>query len=416
MTSVILPESAGLDSPTAGGNARGPLWRVGKENNMGPLEGTTVIELAGLGPAPMACMMLADMGARVIRVERGTRQAPGQSHDASLRGKQSIALNLKTDAGLAALLRLIDDADALIEGFRPGVAERLGVGPEVCRDRNPRLVYGRMTGWGQDGPLAHAAGHDINYIALSGALHAIGEPGGKPVIPLNLVGDMGGGGMLLAFGVVCALFEAARSGEGQVVDAAMVDGTAQQLWMQMGMMAASLWNPRKRGANLLDGGAPFYQVYETADGGYVALGALEPQFYAELVERAELDPERFGKQMDTAAWPDMRAALAEVFLTRTRDEWCTILEGTDACFAPVLAMDEAARHPHNAARGTFMEVDGWTQPAPAPRLSRTPGEVRHGQHRPGADGVAVLRAAGFEDAEIDRLRAVDALLEAAQAS
>ncbi|MDT0619500.1 CaiB/BaiF CoA-transferase family protein [Salinisphaera sp. P385] len=383
---------------------------------MGPLEGTTVIELAGLGPAPMAGMMLADMGARVIRVERGTRQAPGQSHDASLRGKQSIALNLKTDAGLAALLRLIDDADALIEGFRPGVAERLGVGPEVCRDRNPRLVYGRMTGWGQDGPLAQAAGHDINYIALSGALHAIGEPGGKPVIPLNLVGDMGGGGMLLAFGVVCALFEAARSGEGQVVDAAMVDGTAQQLWMQMGMMAAGLWNPRQRSANLLDGGAPFYQVYETADGGYVALGALEPQFYAELVERAGLDPERFGKQMDTAAWPDMRAVLAEVFLTRTRDQWCAILEGTDACFAPVLAMDEAARHPHNAARGTFLEVDGWTQPAPAPRLSRTPGEVRHGQHRPGADGVAVLRAAGFEDAEIDRLRAADALLEATPAS
>lgn len=370
---------------------------------MGPLSGITVIELAGLGPAPMAGMLLADMGAEVIRVERDADLPPEQLTDVSFRGKKSIALNLKAEAGTEALLRLTDRADALIEGFRPGVAERLGFGPDVCRARNPKLVYGRMTGWGQDGPLAGAAGHDIDYVALTGALHAIGEEGGKPVIPLNLIGDMGGGGMLLAFGVVSALFEAQRSGEGQVVDAAMVDGAAQLMWMQYGMFAGGFWDVDRRGQNMLDGGAHFYQVYETADGKYVAVGAIEPQFYARLLELAGVDPGRFEQQHDRQCWPELKAELADVFRQKTRDEWCELMEGSDACFAPVLSMAEAPDHPHNKARRTFIEIDGITQPAPAPRFSRTAPEIRHGARSAGGDGSSVLAAIGYSGEEIARL-------------
>lgn len=378
---------------------------------MGPLAGTSVIELAGLGPAPMAGMLLADMGARLIRVERSNKLSPMLRGDISLRGKKSIALNLKGEAGIEALMRLVERADALIEGYRPGVAERLGVGPDVCRARNPALVYGRMTGWGQDGPLAQAAGHDINYIALSGALYSIGERDGKPAIPLNLIGDMGGGGMLLAFGVVSALFEAQKSGQGQVVDAAMVDGAAQLMWMQYGMTAAGMWNPENRGSNFLDGGSHFYNVYETADGGYIALGSIEPQFYAELVERSGADKGRFANsQMHTDQWPAFIEELAHLFKTKTRDEWCEIMEGTDVCFAPVLSISEAPQHPHNRARNTFMELDGATQPAPAPRFSRTPSQVAHGRHEAGADGEGLLAEVGYSEEEITRLRQQGALL------
>jgi alpha-methylacyl-CoA racemase len=377
---------------------------------MGPLQGYRVIELAGHGPCPMAGMMLADMGAEVICVERSTTRPPTQRKDVSFRGKKSIALNLKHVDGVAVLLRLADGADAFIEGYRPGVTERLGVGPDVCLARNPKLVYGRMTGWGQEGPLAQSVGHDINYIALTGALHAIGRRGEKPVVPLNLVGDMGGGGMLLAYGVVCALLEAQRSGRGQVVDAAMIDGAAQMMWMMHGFQAAGQWNARERGANLLDGGAHFYDTYETADGKYVSIGAIEPQFYERLVELAGAEGKTFAAQMDTGRWPELKAELARIIKSRTRDEWCGIMEGSDACFAPVLDMLEAPAHPHHRVRGTYTEVDGVVQPAPAPRFSRTAGEVRHGTHAPGADGVALLAAAGYSDEEISTLRRNGVLL------
>jgi alpha-methylacyl-CoA racemase len=377
---------------------------------MGPLQGFTVIEMAGLGPGPMAGMLLADMGADVIRVERTTRLPNDQLKDVSFRGKKSIALDLKKAVGVEALLRLVEKADALIEGYRPGVAERLGIGPEVCQRRNPRLVYGRMTGWGQDGPLAKAAGHDINYIALSGALHAIGRKGERPVPPLNLVGDMGGGGMLLAFGVVCALLETQRSGKGQVVDAAMVDGAAQLMWMMHGFQASGLWNAEERGVNMLDGGAHFYDTYETADGRYVAIGAIEPQFYAKLLELVGVDPARFADQLTESQWPRMKAELAAVIKSKTRDEWAGIMEGTDACFAPVLSMLEAPHHPHLRVRNTFIEVDGLTQAAPAPRFSRTVPQVRHGNRPAGGDGEAVLAAAGLAPEEIERLRSDGVLM------
>jgi len=379
---------------------------------MGPLQGYTVIEMAGIGPCPMAGMMLADMGAEVIRVERGTRLPPDRRKDVSFRGKQSIALDLKKPAGVETLLRLVELADVFLEGYRPGVAERLGIGPDACRARNSRLVYGRMTGWGQDGPLAQAAGHDINYIALTGALYATGRKGERPLPPLNLVGDMGGGGMLLAMGVLAALLEAQRSGQGQVVDAAMVDGAAQLMWMFHGFQAAGLWNAHGRGVNLLDGGAPFYDTYETADGRYVALGSIEPQFYAELLRLSGADPGRMAGQDDPRKWPAMRAELTRIFKAKTRNEWCHLLEGTDACFAPVLSMLEAPGHPHNRARGTYIEVDGITQPAPAPRFSRTASQVRHGQRPAGADGEAVLRTRGFFASEVESLRRDGVLLQA----
>ncbi|WP_123632151.1 CaiB/BaiF CoA transferase family protein [Salinisphaera orenii] len=373
---------------------------------MGPLEGLRVLEIEGLGPAPFCGMMLADMGATVISVTRPSK-ADGNDGDrpASERGKASIAIDIKTSEGVEILLSLADGCDALIEGFRPGVAERLGFGPEICHERNPRLVYGRMTGWGQTGPLAGAAGHDINYIALSGALHAMGRAGERPVPPLNLVGDFGGGGMMLAFGVMCALWEVARSGQGQVVDAAMTDGSAALMGMIYDMRRRGRWAD-ERGTNLLDGGAPFYDTYKTRDGRHVAIGAIEPQFYALLLEKTGLQ-EELGARQSSSDWPAMRRALARVFRQKTRDEWCEIMEGTDVCFAPVLAMDEAPAHPHNVARGTFLtqERGAAPAPAPAPKLSRTRPEVAFPARAAGADTRDLLRELGYGQAERDALYA-----------
>ena len=366
---------------------------------MGPLQGFRVIELAGIGPGPFCGMMLSDMGAEVIRVDRvGGR---GGRRDVLTRNRRSIAVDLKQPAGVEVVLKLAETADALFEGFRPGVTERLGLGPEDCMARNRRLVYGRMTGWGQDGPIAHAAGHDINYIGLAGALHAIGEPGGKPVPPLNLIGDFGGGGMLLAYGLVCGMLEASRSGEGQVIDAAMVDGAAALMAMFFSMAGNGFKD--QRGSNMLDGGAHFYNTYETKDGEYVCVGAIEPQFYAELVEKSGVDANRFGAQMDAGQWAPFKDELAEVFKQKTRDEWCAIMEGSDVCFAPVLSILEAPQHPHNKHRATFVEVDGVTQPAPAPRFSRTQAEISHAARPPGADTRDVLAGIGFDESKISAL-------------
>lgn len=367
---------------------------------MGPLTGIKVIELAGIGPGPFCGMLLADMGAEVIRVDRpGGRQ---RARDVLTRGRKSIAVDLKNPRGKEVVLKLCEGAEGIFEGFRPGVTERLGLGPEDCMARNPALVYGRMTGWGQDGPLAHAAGHDINYIALAGALHAIGPAGGKPFPPLNLVGDFGGGGMMLAFGLVCGMLEASRSGKGQVVDAAMVDGAATLMAMFFTMRSAGAFS-NERGSNLLDGGAHFYDTYETSDGKYISIGSIEPQFYALLIEKAGLDPERFGAQMDRSRWPEYKDELTRVFKSKTRDEWCEILEGTDVCFAPVLSLDEVADHPHNKARGTFKELEGLLQPAPAPRFSRSEPVLPGGSRIPGEDTVQVLAEAGLTQAEVDSL-------------
>ena len=372
---------------------------------MGPLHGFRVIELAGIGPGPFCGMMLSDMGAEVIRVDR----VGGSSgrRDVLARNRRSIAVDLKQSAGVELVLKLAESADALFEGFRPGVTERLGLGPDVCLARNEKLVYGRMTGWGQDGPIAHAAGHDINYIGLAGALHAIGEPGGKPVPPLNLIGDFGGGGMLLAYGLVCGMLEASRSGKGQVIDAAMVDGAAALMAMFFSMAGHGFKDAR--GSNMLDGGAHFYNTYETKDGKFVCIGAIEPQFYAELVEKAGLDPQRFAPQMDAARWGEFKTELAAVFKTRTRDEWCAIMEGSDVCFAPVLSILEAPAHPHNRQRDTFVDVDGVTQPAPAPRFSRTPPEISHSARSPGQDTRAVLADIGLAAEEVDALAAAGAV-------
>jgi len=335
----------------------------------GPLQGVRVVEFAGLGPGPFCAMLLADLGADVLRIAR-----PGAAPDAqdiTTRSRRQLGLDLRAPEGQAAALALAARADLLVEGFRPGVMERLGLGPEPCQARNPRLVYGRMTGWGQHGPLAQAAGHDINYIAISGALHAIGRAGEAPVPPLNYVGDFGGGGMLLAVGLLAALHEARAGGRGQVVDAAMTDGSALLSAFMYGFKAKGQWS-NQRGENMLDGGAPFYDTYACADGRYVAIGAIEPQFYAELRARCGIEDPLFDGQMDAARWPLLKLRLADVFRTRTRDEWCALLEGSDACFAPVLDWDEAPAHPHNRARGTFVETGGVVQPAPAPRFSRTP--------------------------------------------
>lgn len=379
----------------------------------GPLHDLKIIEFAGIGPGPFAAMLFADMGATVVRIERkgATRRPLSPLHlgpfDVVSRGRLSVALDIKRPAGRNAALRLIEQADALIEGFRPGVMERLGLGPEICLARNPKLVYGRMTGWGQTGPLAHAAGHDINYIALSGALHAIGTAE-QPLPPLNLVGDFGGGAMMLAWGMMAALWEARRSGQGQVVDAAMTDGAAYLMTMIYGVKVAGLWN-NQRQANLLDGGAFFYTTYECSDGKFVAVGPIEPHFYALFLEKIGVDDPELADQFDLSAWPQQRAKLAAIFRTRTRDEWCALLEGTDACVAPVLDLDEAPLHPHNQARETFIEVDGVVQPAPAPRLSRTPARVPIPPPAPGADTESVLRDWGFCDAEIAALRAAGAI-------
>ncbi len=368
---------------------------------MGPLTGLRIIELAGIGPGPFCGMMLADMGAEVVRIDRSGGR-PGRSRDVLTRGRKSIAVDLKSEAGKEVILKLCETADALFEGFRPGVTERLGIGPDDCMARNPRLVYGRMTGWGQDGPMAQAAGHDINYISLAGALHAIGPKGGKPVPPLNLVGDFGGGGMLLAFGLVCALLEASRSGKGQVVDSAMIDGTAVLMSMFFTMNAAGMMKD-ERGSNMLDGGAHFYDTYETSDNKYISIGSIEPQFYALLVEKAGLPATEFAAQMDQSRWPEYKEKITRVFKTKTRDEWCGIMEGTDVCFSPVLSLGEVADHPHNKARETFVELDGIVQPAPAPRFSRTTVGVSHSSRVPGEDTASVLAQAGFSESEIQSL-------------
>jgi alpha-methylacyl-CoA racemase len=383
----------------------------------GPLTGYRIIEIAGIGPGPFAAMMLADMGAEVIRVERAQAvrgpapDTPG--FDVLTRGRRNIALDLKHPDGVEALLRLVESADALLEGFRPGVMERLGVGPDVCLERNPRLVFGRMTGWGQDGPYAHAAGHDINYIALAGALAHFGRAGEAPTPPLNMVGDFGGGGMFLAYGIVCALLEAQRSGAGQVVDAAMVDGTAVLMSMFWGFSTIGLFDENRRGENLLDTGAHFYDVYRCADGEYVSIGSIEPQFYAELLRLTGLDDDPdFAVQNDKASWPRQKERLAEVFAAKTRDEWCALMEATDVCFAPVLRMSEAVAHPHNVARETFIEIAGATQAAPAPRFSRSVPELPTPPAHPGQHTRSVLSDWGFAADEIDALVAAGAAREA----
>lgn len=395
----------------------------------GPLDGVRVIELAGIGPSPFACMMLADAGADVLRLERAPAGAsaaltgtgePGAGEagtgesaaagdgarsywDVLNRNRPSVGIDLKQPQAVGLVLNLVERADVLIEGFRPGVAERIGVGPQECAARNPKLVYGRMTGWGQDGPLAPTAGHDIDYIAISGALWSLGRHGERPVAPLNLVGDFGGGGMLLAFGVLAALVEARRSGVGQVVDAAMTDGSAALMAMIYGFKRLGWWK-EERGMNILDSGAHFYEVYETADGRYFAVGAMEAKFYAELLRGLGLDQEDLPDQMDRERWPEMKERFAAVFRSKTRDEWAAIFDGTDACAVPVLSPWEAHEHPHNKARETFTEVDGLLQPAPAPRFSRTPTGIRRPPSHPGADTDQGLTAWGIEEPEIARLR------------
>jgi alpha-methylacyl-CoA racemase len=373
----------------------------------GPLSGVRIIEFLGIGPGPYACMLLSDMGADVVTLAR-QGQWQNDARQFVNRGRTVVELDLKNPEHIAQALELLGNADALIEGFRPGVMERLGLGPDACFARNPNLVYGRMTGWGQDGPLAQAAGHDINYIALSGALHAIGRAGEKPVPPLNLVGDFGGGGMLLAFGIACALIEAQRSGKGQVVDAAMVDGSALLMAMFFGFRASGLQS-EQRGTNLLDGGAPFYDTYETKDGEHVAVGALEPQFYFELLGKLGIDPNGLPPQMDPAHWPALRQKLANTFKQKTRAEWCALLEGSDACFAPVLSIGEAAQHPHVRARGTLVEVGGLLQPAPAPRFGRTQPAPPTAPSHAGQDTDAALSAWGISAERIAALRASRAI-------
>jgi alpha-methylacyl-CoA racemase len=375
---------------------------------MGPLAGIKIVELTGIGPGPMCAMLLADLGATVLRIDRPEPSDLGVPrplrYDLLLRGRKCLALDLKHPDGKALVLRLIERADALIEGFRPGVTERLGLGPEDCLARNPSLVYGRVTGWGQEGPLAHAAGHDLNYIALAGAVHAFGRHGQPPTPPLNLIGDFGGGALYLAFGVVCGILEAQRSGRGQVVDAAMVDGAASLMTAFFGMMAAGLGS-HERGTNILDTGSHFYEVYECADGRWISVAAIEGKFYAELLRRLDIDPTILPPQMDHDHWLEAKAQLAALFKTRTRDEWCAVLEGTDACFAPVLTTDEAPEHPHNKLRRTYVEVDGIVQPAPAPRFSRTVPDLPIPPQPPrGLDEAEAILADWLDPVEIARLR------------
>jgi alpha-methylacyl-CoA racemase len=381
----------------------------------GPLAGYKIVELAGIGPAPFAGMMLSDMGAEILRVDRAQSVHEGArpaGSDVLGRGRRSVGVDLKHPQGREAVLRLVEGADALIEGFRPGVTERLGLGPDDCLARNPKLIYGRMTGWGQEGPYAATAGHDINYIALSGTLAMIGRAGEAPVPPLNLVGDFGGGGMVLAFGVVCGLLEASRSGQGQVIDAAMVDGAALLAAMIHGFRSTGMWG--ERGTNLLDTGAWFYEVYETADGGHISLGSIEPRFFQEMLRITGLADDIDGlgpvpDQNDRKTWPAMKERMAALVKTRTRDEWCKLLEGSDACFAPVLGPAEAPQHPHNRLRGTFAEMDGVVHPAPAPRFSRTTAEIAGPPTHPGQHTDEALRDWGFSDDEVAELRKVDAV-------
>ncbi len=375
----------------------------------GPLTGVRVVEMAGIGPLPMAAMLFADLGATVLRIERLVPSGLGiprpKRYVLVNRNRKSVAVDLKATEGIGVVLDLIAKADILIEGFRPGTMERLGLAPDICLSRNPRLVYGRMTGWGQQGPMAPRAGHDINYIALTGVLHAIGRKGEAPVPPLNLVGDFGGGGMMLAFGIACGIIEAQRSGRGQVVDAAMVDGASTLAAMFAGMLARKNWT-ETRGDNVLDTGAPWYDTYATADGKYVAIGSIEAKFYAELLQRMGLDPATLPKQHDRKGWPALRERFAATFKTKTRDEWARVFDGSDACFAPVLTFSEARQHPHMAGRGTFINVGQVNQPAPSPRFSRTPGAVRNAAPERGQNGREALEDWGFTRSQVESLKAL----------
>ena len=368
-------------------------------NDAGPLAGLKVIELAGIGPGPFAAMLLADMGAEVIRIERpdGTASTMPPMLDVTRRGRQSVTINLRDPRGVAEVLDLVSKADVLIEGNRPGVTERIGLGPEHCWERNPRLVYGRMTGWGQDGPLAHSAGHDIGYLAITGALHAIGKRGEEPSLPVNLLGDFAGGSLYLVIGILASVFEANRSVQGQLVDSAIVDGAASLTSMLHGLLAAEQWRD-ERGVNFLDGGVPWYDVYETADGKYMAAGPLEPKFYAEFVKCLGLDEEQADRS-NPKTWPQLAETFRSTFASKTQAEWSEIFDGTDACVSPVVSLTEAAQHPHMAHRRAFIEVDGTTQPAPAPRFSRTPAAVRRSPVDPGTDTRAVLTGWGVSDVE-----------------
>jgi alpha-methylacyl-CoA racemase len=373
----------------------------------GPLEGIRVVELAAIGPAPYGVMLLADLGAEVVRVDRAAAARGQLGAEASMvglsRNRRSIGVDLKTGSGRELVLRLVADADVLVEGFRPGVAERLGLGPEECRTANPRLVYARMTGWGQEGPLAQRAGHDLDYAAIAGALHTVGRPDEPPPPPVNYLADFGGGGTFLAIGVLAALLERGRSGEGQVIDVAMVDGAASQTAFLHGLLALGAWST-ERGSNLLDGGAPFYDTYRCADGRFLAVGALEPQFFAALCGTLGIEPGEM-PQHDRDAWPAQRGRLAALIATKPRDEWAAIFEGTDACVAPVLDLNEAPEHPHNVARQAFVEVGGVPQPAPAPRFSRTPGRVDRDPPRPGEHTDEILKELGLDDTSVEALRA-----------
>ena len=375
---------------------------------MGPLKGLKIIEMAGIGPGPFCGMVLADLGAELIRVDRASAIGTGSKKEPSNRGKKSIAIDLKSKEGVEIVLKLVETADAIFEGFRPGVMERLGLGPNVCLERNERIVFGRMTGWGQEGPLAKAAGHDINYISLSGALAAIGRPGSPPVPPLNLIGDFGGGGMLLALGLVAGLLESKESKKGQVVDAAMTDGSALLMTMIYSMQSSGLWK-NSLGSNLLDGGSHFYDTYECKDGKFISIGSIEPQFYELLCKIAELDDSVFSNQMDRQFWPEQKKVIKEIFLNKTREEWCALMEGTDVCFAPVLNMAEAPLHPHNIERKTFIELEGVTQPAPAPRFSRTDPEIVSSPSLVGEHTDEVLKAIGLNEEDINSLKASGAV-------
>ncbi len=372
----------------------------------GPLSGLKIIEFAGIGPGPFCGMLLSDLGADVVRIDR-KGQGRGSPADITARGRRSVGLDLKNPAAIETCLKLFETADVVFEGFRPGVMERLGLGPDVALKRNPKLVYGRMTGWGQFGPYAQAAGHDMNYIAITGALHAIGTED-KPVPPLNLVGDFGGGALYLAFGILAGVIKARETGEGQVIDCAMSDGAASLMAMFYGFKASGAWTEGRR-SNLLDGGAHFYDTYQCSDGKWVSIGSIEPQFYALLLEKTGISDPAFKAQMDRGAWPDLKAKLAAVIATKTRDEWCALMEATDVCFAPVLDLDEAPRHAHNVARQTFVEVAGVTQPAPAPRFSRTPGAIQGPPPAIGAHDREALKDWGFSDSDLDALKGAGVL-------
>ena len=371
---------------------------------MGPLQGVRIIELGGIGPGPFAGQLLSDMGAEVVRIDRAESLGRRTGTDAvTSRGRRAMAVDLKNPDGVACVLKMVESADAIIDPFRPGVTERLGIGPDVCLERNPRLIYGRMTGWGQDGPLAHAAGHDINYISLAGALAHFARQGGQPTPPLNMMGDYGGGGMFLAFGIVCGVLEARTSGKGQVLDVAMVDGTAVLMSAIWGFAQSGIWK-EEPGVNMLDTGRAYYDTYATKDGKWISFGAIEDQFFAEFLHRVGFDPADFPNRTEREAWPEQHKRFTELFLTKTRDEWCELLEGTDVCFAPVLPMSEAKLHPHIVARETIVDENGLSQPAPAPRFSRTPGEIQGPAAVAGAHTDETLADYGFSKEEIAALR------------